>query len=92
MTLKELRSLKQEEIVEVNGIELGFQVSTLSCKKYKKEQEACLLESYYQFLEQSKQNGFMTQYIEMTVDKAMCIFENVETVGTSCFRRVSNAK
>ncbi len=92
MTLSELRTLEQEEIVEVNGIELGFQVSMLSCRKYEREQEVCLLKAYYEFLEQSKQNGFMTQYIEMTVNKAMCIFDNVETVGNSCFRRVSSAK
>lgn len=92
MTLSELRKLKQEEIVEVNGIQLGFQVSTLSCGKYEKKQEEYLLESYYQFLEQSKQNGFMTQYIQMTVNRAICIFDNVDNVGTSCFRKVSSAK
>lgn len=47
-----------------------------------------MLESYYAFLNQSKRNGFMTQYIEMTVKNAICIFEDVDGLGTHCFRKV----
>lgn len=92
MTFNELREMENEEIIEVNGIELGFQVSMLSSRKCKKIQEEYLLESYYDFLNQSKKNGFMTQYIEMSVNKALCIFEDVDGLGTHCFRKVQGVQ
>lgn len=93
MTLKELKDLKKEDIIEVNGIQLGFQVSMLSNINLKKDQEQNLLKSYYEFLEQSKKNGFMTQYIKMPVDRALSIFENINVVednASQCFREVQD--
>lgn len=46
--------LNKETIIEVNGIELCFRVSMISNRKYEREQEECLLEAYYDFLNQSK--------------------------------------
>lgn len=36
MTFNELKNMEKEEIIEVNGIQLGFQVSMLSSRNYKK--------------------------------------------------------
>lgn len=71
-----LSDLNSEEMVEVNGIELCFRVSMISNVEYNENQEKCLLEAYYDFLNQSKINGFMDQYIKMSVERVLCIFEN----------------
>lgn len=92
MTLSELERLKDEDIIEVDGTQLGFQVSLLSNKKYEKEQEECLLESYYEFLNQSKKNGFMTQYIEMSVNRALRIFKNIDSLDAHCFRKTESTR
>lgn len=94
MTLKELKTLNKKEIVEVNGIQLGFHVSMLSNINLKESQEEALLKSYYDFLEQSKKTGFMTQYIKMPAARALSIFENINVIDekdSQCFRKVQES-
>lgn len=92
MTLRELKEMNKAKIVEVNGIQLGFQVSMLSRRKRNAKKEKYLLESYYKFLDQSKENGFETQYIEMTVGRALCIFEDIDGMSTRCIREVQSIR
>ena len=75
MTITELLKIDNQEIVEVNGVDLGFQVSLLSNRKGNPEQEECLLVHYYEFLQMSKKTGFRTQYIEMSALEAKRIFD-----------------
>ncbi|MCM1362730.1 MAG: hypothetical protein NC235_12635 [Clostridiales bacterium] len=85
--------LNKETIIEVNGIELCFRVSMISNRKYEREQEECLLEAYYDFLNQSKKNGFMSQYIKMSVTKALCIFkESIDDLDAQCIRLVHDSE
>lgn len=91
MRLDELKRLDGEEIIEVNGIELSFMVSMISNRSFEKDQETCLLESYYEFLNQSKNNGFVTQYIKMSVTKALRIFKNFNELDPKCIRPICNA-
>ena len=88
MTLAELEERNGNDIIEVSGVQLGFQVSLLPNSKFGKDQVRCLLESYYNFLDQGKQNGFSSQYIQMTVDRARCIFKNANNLMPKCFKEV----
>lgn len=89
MDINELASLDEEDIVEVNGVQLGFQVATMSTGKYKEEQQEILLNNYYKYLEQCKINGFSSNYVKMNAKDAYSILENTENLVPEFLRKVT---
>lgn len=89
MDIKELADLKEEDIVEVNGVQLGFQVATMSIGKYEEKQQEILLNNYYKYLEQCKINGFSSNYVKMNVKDALSILTNAKNPVPELLRKVN---
>lgn len=69
LTYEEIKSMSGNETIGVSGSTLSYEVSCLSTVPAKNgEDVAELLDLYYQYLEQSRQNLVMSGYIETTVE------------------------
>ena len=77
MKVEELRKMDKNMKVEINGLQVVYEVSIMKRKQQQKKRKDCLMKSYYRYLDQCKNNGFSSTYIVASVSDAICIFDDI---------------